>query len=272
MIKNIFNYFILSFKDTFSATQRQINSNLSFSIKPFIICFTVCLAVLFHNYYAIHPGFKYLLQTLNSFGLPDFSMRLKDFMYSSSDIRLQFRIYWAIVLFLLYVVVPVCIIRFVFRERLADYGFKMGSVLKDYKAYLLMLVVMVPLVLYFSTTKAFLAKYPLYRPAYGHLFPGIFIWEFTYLVQFIGVEFLFRGFMLHGLKRYFGYYAIFVMMVPYCMVHFQKPMPEAISAIFAGIVLGNFSLKSGSIWLGVALHFTVALCMDAAALWHHGYF
>ena len=78
--------------------------------------------------------------------------------------------------------------------------------------------------------------------------------------------------MLHGIKKRFGFYSIWIMMIPYMMIHFQKPMPETIGAIFAGIILGTLSLKSRSIWLGVAIHYSVAITMDLAALWQKGYF
>jgi membrane protease YdiL (CAAX protease family) len=55
------------------------------------------------------------------------------------------------------------------------------------------------------------------------------------------------------------------------MIHFGKPFPETLAAIIAGIVLGTISLKSRSIWMGVAIHYTVALSMDIAALWQKGY-
>ena len=64
-------------------------------------------------------------------------------------------------------------------------------------------------------------------------------WELAYGLQFIGLEFFFRGFMVHGTKHRFGFYAIFVMMVPYCMIHFRKPMPETCGAIVAGMVMNS---------------------------------
>ena len=42
------------------------------------------------------------------------------------------------------------------------------------------------------------------------------------------LEFFFRGFILHGTKQRFGFYAIFVMIIPYCMIHFGKPIVETI--------------------------------------------
>jgi phosphoglucosamine mutase len=44
------------------------------------------------------------------------------------------------------------------------------------------------------------------------------------------------------------------------------------AAIVAGLVLGVLSLKSNSIWLGVAIHFSVAITMDFCSLWQKGYF
>jgi hypothetical protein len=77
---------------------------------------------------------------------------------------------------------------------------------------------------------------------------------------------------VHGLKKEVGFYAVFIMTIPYCMIHFGKPMGETFAAIFAGIALGTMSLKSRSIALGVFLHYSVAITMDFAALWQEGFF
>jgi uncharacterized protein len=54
--------------------------------------------------------------------------------------------------------------------------------------------------------------------------------------------------------------------VPYCMIHFSKPLPEALGAIVAGVVLGTLSLRTGSILGGAMLHVAVAVTMDVLAL------
>jgi membrane protease YdiL (CAAX protease family) len=134
-----------------------------------------------------------------------------------------------------------------------------------------MLAIMVPLVFYFSGSQSFLDRYPFYNVARNEsLFPNFVMWEIVYFVQFLALEFFFRGFILHGTKQRFGFYAIFVMVIPYCMIHFGKPMPETIAAIIAGVVLGFLSLKSKSIWLGVMIHCSVALIMDLSALYRKG--
>ena len=85
-----------------------------------------------------------------------------------------------------------------------------------------------------------------------------------------GLEFFFRGFLVHSLKPSLGAYAIFAMTVPYTMIHFQKPMAEAFAAIMAGIFLGWLSWRNGNIWMGLVLHCTVAFSMDILALYNKG--
>lgn len=76
--------------------------------------------------------------------------------------------------------------------------------------------------------------------------------------------------MVHGLKPRLGVSAVFVMVLPYCMIHFEKPLLESLAAIVAGVALGALSYRYRSIWLGIALHCSVALTMDVMALWRKG--
>ncbi|MEQ1723674.1 MAG: CPBP family intramembrane glutamic endopeptidase, partial [Pseudobdellovibrio sp.] len=66
--------------------------------------------------------------------------------------------------------------------------------------------------------------------------------------------------------------AIAVMVVPYTMIHFHKPVLETFGAIIAGMVLGHLSIKYRS-WLGGAiLHSLVALTIDFLASYRSGLF
>lgn len=175
---------------------------------------------------------------------------------------------WVLILFVFYFVLPVLVIKVLFRESLSDYGLKFQGAFKEYWIYLVMLAVMIPLVGYFSTTASFQAKYPFYDLNAGEkLFPYFWMWELLYLIQFFALEFFFRGFMTHGLKHRFGSYSVFIMTIPYCMIHFGKPLPETIAAIIAGVILGMLSLRTRSILLGVGIHYSVGLMMDLFALW-----
>jgi len=128
-----------------------------------------------------------------------------------------------------------------------------------------------PALVLVSFGSAFQHRYPFYdlHPHEG-LWPYLWAWWALYALQFVALEFFFRGFVVHGLAPRFGYAAVFVMIVPYNMIHYGKPMPEALAAIVGGIVLGTLSLKTRSIWWGAALHISIAATMDLCALWHAG--
>jgi membrane protease YdiL (CAAX protease family) len=185
--------------------------------------------------------------------------------------RLARHLYWAIGVIGTYVVLPVCVVKLVFRERLVDYGLKVRGLLHGGWLYLAMFAFMFPFLVCLSTTVRFQETYPFYDLEPGQpLWPLFWIWELFYVLQFVSLEFFFRGFIVHGTKHRFGVYSIFVMMVPYCMIHFGKPLPETCGAIGAGVVLGFMSLKTRSIWLGAALHVAVAISMDLLSLWRQG--
>lgn len=131
---------------------------------------------------------------------------------------------------------------------------------------LLFALVMVPVVIV-SFEPTYQQIYPFYPHAGRSVF-DLLAWELAYGVQFFALEFLFRGFLLDGLRRWIGYGAVFVMVIPYCMLHFQKTGSESLGAIVAGVVLGCLAMKYRSIWGGVMLHWGVAIAMDLLSLWH----
>ncbi len=182
------------------------------------------------------------------------------------------RLMWGgIVAFLTYAVVPGLIIKLWLRERLTDYGAGIRGVIADWPVYLIFAVVMLPLVWLFSGEERFQGLYPFYRiQSRAEVGPEFIRWEVVYALQFVGLEFFFRGFMVHGTKHRFGAYAVFLMVVPYCMIHFHKPIPECIGSILAGIALGVVSLVTRSIWPGAALHILVAWGMDLSCLARSG--
>jgi hypothetical protein len=61
------------------------------------------------------------------------------------------------------------------------------------------------------------------------------------------------------------------MVVPYMMIHFQKPAAEAFGAVIAGSVLGVLSLRTLTIWGGIFIHCAVAVSMDVMSLLQRGW-
>lgn len=176
-----------------------------------------------------------------------------------------------IVAFLTYAVIPAIVVKFWFRERLVTYGVGIGGVIADWPVYLSFGAVMVPLVWLFSGEERFQQVYPFYRiESRDAVGPAFVRWELVYALQFIGLEFFFRGFLVHGTKHRLGVYAVFLMVIPYCMIHYHKPIPETVGSIIAGVSLGLLSLITRSIWPGAALHILVAWGMDLSCLVRKG--
>lgn len=179
--------------------------------------------------------------------------------------------YWAVVQIACYVLVPVLVIRLVLRARVRDFGLRVRGMRSHAGLYLALLAIAVPAVVLASYGSAFQDRYPFYDLGVDESFwPRLWAWWALYSLQFVALEFFFRGFLVQGLAPRLGYAAIFVMIVPYNMIHYGKPMAEALAAIVGGAVLGTLSLKTRSIWWGAALHISVAATMDVLALSHEG--
>lgn len=210
----------------------------------------------------------FVVGVLQTCGFEDAANRFGTYMNSGFDSRLHALCWWAGMIIFVYTIVPTILTLFVFKMKLRDMGLTFRNSMQGWPLYVIMLAVMIPLVAYFSGTESFQSRYPFYKPVQGEeLWPNFIIWECVYFVQFVSLEFFFRGFITLGTRKSFGYMSIFVMMVPYCMIHFGKPMPETIGAIIAGIVLGTLALKSRSVVLGILIHYSVAITMDLFALW-----
>ena len=164
-----------------------------------------------------------------------------------------------------YVVMPVMFILAWPGYRLRDVHIRFDGFFRHLWIYVFLFALVLPAVLYASTTPAFRHTYPFYRLANRSRF-DLWTWEGLYSAQFVALEFFFRGFILQGLRKVMGANAVFVMIVPYCMIHYGKPLPETLGAIGAGLILGTLALRTRSIWGGVLIHIGVALTMDVLAL------
>ena len=174
--------------------------------------------------------------------------------------------WWSLFRVLGYLVVPALVAVFVFREPLREHGLETKGFLDHAWIYALSFVVVFLCVAVLARNDAhFQSYYPFYRLS-SRSWADFWMWELLYAAQFFSLEFFFRGFWLRSMKPSMGSYAIFAMVVPYCMIHFGKPLLETMAAIFAGIVLGTLSMKTRSIWSGFLIHVSVAISMDMAAL------
>lgn len=189
-----------------------------------------------------------------------------------ADNNLHALIWWVFVSMVFYFVVPALFVKFVQKRKFTEIGLALRIEHGFWKLLAVCVGIMLPIVYLMSLTASFAAKYPFLKVFNGdpYFSTTLLVWELVYFLQFFGLEFFFRGFLVHSLKPSIGFYSIFAMTVPYTMIHFQKPMPEAFAAILAGVFLGWVSFRNGSIWLGLILHCTVAFSMDILALYNKG--
>lgn len=242
--------------DLFAAIDRQHRTAELPSWKPAAILLAAALALIAPHFYGRPHTFER-------------SEWLSSLTHDLPYPELHPHLYWALFKLVNYGLIPALCIKLVLKERIVDHGLRFVREPKIWLLYAVMVAVVLPLTYVASTTDAFLRTYPKYPASDGSLV-AIGLWEVAYGFQFFMLEFFFRGFLIFALARYLGWLALFVMIVPYAMIHFGKPLAECLGSIVAGLVLGTVSLRTGSIYGGVAVHCAVAWSMDLFALHRTG--
>ena len=170
-------------------------------------------------------------------------------------------LYWFIGDFLTFFVLPVLIIRLVLKEKLSDYGLRIGDYKIGLKISFIFLAIMLPLVWFVSSSDEFANVYP-HLPSAKQSWQIFFIYELGLLIYMIAWEFVWRGYMLFGLYAKFGFYSIFIQMIPFVILHNGKPMLETFGSILAGLALGILALRTKSIFYCVLAHMSVMFSID----------
>lgn len=149
---------------------------------------------------------------------------------------------------LYFLLVPLFIIIFLFREDPREYGFCLG----DWKAGLLItalaILVIAPLLWWAGRGSVMSAFYEKYL--------GGLPWN-TFL-DLLGWEFLFRGWVLFAYARKFGHDALWLQAVPFAVAHLTKPAVETLSTIFGGFAFGWVAWRTRSFLYPFLIHWFVA--------------
>ncbi len=185
-------------------------------------------------------------------------------MTSNSLYDLYAHFYQFFVFFLLLFIIPLLLIKFIFKEPLRSYGLSVG----DYKSGLLIslaatLILIVPITYFGSAMSDVRSEYPLAKILLQRR-DLIFFYESVYVIfYYIAWEFFFRGFLLFGLKDRFGAFnAILIQTISSCLVHIGKPEGEILGAIVFGIILGYIALRTKSIWYVFIIHAAMGVLTD----------
>ena len=204
-----------------------------------------------------------ILQTISWYFTSRNFFRINIFPHyqNNSDVYLYEYLYWFTTDFITLFILAILIIKFVIKEDLKDYGLQAG----DYKAGLIIsaifLGVMLVIIWFVSATPDFAAKYP-HLQSTKNSWRDFYIYESGMMLYMIGWEFIWRGFMLFGLKEKFGYYSVLIQMIPFVILHNGKPIAETFGAIAGGIALGMLAFRTNSIYYCVFSHMGVMFSID----------
>jgi len=178
------------------------------------------------------------------------------------------------------VVIPILIIKFRFKQPLADYGLGLPGKVEGYwhgGPFLTITLVVLPFFVLGARDANVQKLYPFYRPFSS---VGQFLlYELTYLPFFIAIEFIFRGTCFSGWPVcattksgwcdglpgifYFHRYALLIQMLSYTAWHLGKPLPETWGAVVWGWRPVPQRMQCGSIWPIVLSHWLLNVLLDA---------
>ncbi len=160
-------------------------------------------------------------------------------------------------------VVPAAVVKFVFRERLLDYGVELGIPGRTWHSLALFSPVFLLAAYQASLDPAFLAKFPI-NPHAGAS-PAMFaVHAVAYGLFYIGWEFYFRGFLLFGLRDSLGApNAVLIQTLASALLHIGSPAAESFGAILGGLLWGVLALRNRSLLAGLGQHYLLGLGLDA---------
>ena len=190
-----------------------------------------------------------------------FRYNIFDSLQDNQHVYLIEYLYWFIGDFFSFFILPVLIIKFLLKEKIRKYGVTLGDYRAGIKISLIFLGIMLPIIWFVSALPQFSSAYPELKSTIDS-WNVFFIFEIGLLVYLFAWEFVWRGFMLFGLEEKFGYYAIFIQMIPFLILHNGKPMAETFGAIFGGIALGILAFRTRSFIYGVIVHIGVMFSID----------
>ncbi len=179
-----------------------------------------------------------------------------------SDRAASGAVYSFVLGFALLAVVPALVVRFGLRERLADYGVRIGIPARTWRSMLMMCPCLVLAGYIASLEPSVQAQYPI-NPSAGRS-PGIFaIHIATYLLFYLGWEFHFRGFLQMGIRDKLGdVNAVLVQVLASGIMHIGRPASETYASLAAGLFWGFLAIRTRSLLSGLIQHYALGVSLD----------
>ncbi|NVM29819.1 MAG: CPBP family intramembrane metalloprotease [Candidatus Helarchaeota archaeon] len=172
--------------------------------------------------------------------------------------------------FLLFLIVPMLIIKYFFKEEQKAYGWQWG----DKKFNLIWTVIGIALLpaFFFLTDPGLAQEYPLTKLVIGDL-PLFIAFNLVYFIYYIGYEFIYRAYLQFGLKgkEELGKKGLIVIIsistVITILFHIGKPPMEIIAVAAVGPLFGWLTLRGRSfIWPVLIFHYLIGIAGNVAPL------
>ncbi len=187
-------------------------------------------------------------------------------VFDTDDDKFYSALYWFSADGFLMFIIPVLLIPLVLKEKISDFGFRLGDYKFGLKSSALFVLVMLPFLWVASGNESFARTYPQGGPFVRENISVLLYYELFVGFYMFAWEFFWRGYMMFGLKNKFGYYAIFIQMVPFFILHRGKPEIETFSSIFAGLILGVQAWRSNSFIYCFIVHWSVMIFVDVISV------
>lgn len=152
--------------------------------------------------------------------------------------------------FVYFAVLPIAVVLILLRKSPLEFGLRPGNI-KLWSAYTLIFLAFALPVTYFASDASSVRSY------YTDRNIDLIRYAAEMAVYFLGWEFLFRGYLLFGLRDKFREGSIIIQMMPFALLHIGKPEAEVISTIVTGLLWGYICYRGNSFWPAYIMHLVI---------------
>lgn len=154
---------------------------------------------------------------------------------------------------------PFLVNRFTLRIPYKELGGSLGVIRCWWKWLIFFLILGIGWAYFVSRDPSYRFFYPMF-PAARTSLTQFFYYQCLVALYMYSWEYFCRGFLLFGLKRKWGRYAILIQLIIFTLLH--KGKPEYLVSIVGGLGMGIFAYEAGTFLPVFLLHFITALFLD----------
>ncbi|MDO4587807.1 MAG: type II CAAX endopeptidase family protein [Planctomycetia bacterium] len=163
---------------------------------------------------------------------------------------------------------PILIVKFVFREKLSDYGVQWGQRFRTFNNIIIFFPLMILLGILSSRESGFYSVYPYNPYAFASLTFLVTHSILYFFLYYFSWEFMFRGFIQHGLASSMNAMtAVWIQVLLSTMLHYGHPISEVLGCLGGGFLWGFLVYRTNSIFAGWVQHAVLGIALDVSLIW-----